>query len=153
PSSYLFGTWRNFRSRFGFSHTPPFRCKGMVIRGGYGEYIVPVPVRNSVRYLTAAYPFTAAYSQSYTAASQSPDGSPNYLLRAPQTVIAGLNTRDVVNSNAVNALLPGISMGTTLAADYPPARVRTANATIEQPFRDGSVLRITYVFTPGENLY
>ena len=27
----------------------------MVIRGGYGEYIYPVPVRNSVRYLTADY--------------------------------------------------------------------------------------------------
>ena len=27
--------------------------KGTVIRGGYGEYIYPVPVRNSVRYLTA----------------------------------------------------------------------------------------------------
>ena len=77
---------------------------------------------------------------------------PNYLLRSPQTVIAGLNSQDVVNSNAVNALLPGISMGTTLNAEYPPARVRTANATIEQPFRDGSVFRITYVFTHGENL-
>jgi hypothetical protein len=43
-------------------------------------------------------------------------------------------------------------MGTTLAADYPPARVRTANATIEQPLRDGSVFRVTYVFTHGENL-
>ena len=67
-------------------------------------------------------------------------------------MVAGQNSRDVVNSNSVNSLLPGISMGTTLAADYPPARVRTANATIEQPFADGSVFRVTYVFTHGENL-
>ena len=30
-----------------------------MIRGGYGEFIYPVPVRNSIRYLTANYPFTA----------------------------------------------------------------------------------------------
>ena len=86
----------------------------MVIRGGYGEYIYPVPVRNSVRYLTADYPFTASYSQSYTSASQAPDGLPNYLLRSPQTVVAGLNSQNVVNTNSVNALLPGISLGETL---------------------------------------
>ena len=30
--------------------------------------------------------------------------------------------------------------------------MREANFTIEQPFRDGSVFRVTYVFTHGENL-
>jgi hypothetical protein len=40
----------------------------------------------------------------------------------------------------------------TLAADYPPARVKEANMTLEPPFHDGSVLRISYVFTHGENL-
>jgi hypothetical protein len=152
PSAGFYGNWNNLMPRLGFAYMPSFGPKGLVIRGGYGQYIYPAPVRNSVRYLTAAYPFTAAYSHSYTAASQSPDGLPNYLLRSPLTVIAGQNSKDVVDSNAINALLPGISMGTTLAADYPPDLVRTANATIEQPFADGSVLRVTYVFTHGENL-
>jgi len=43
----------------------------------------------------------------------------------------------VVNSNSENSLLPGINIGESLAADYPPAHVREANMTIEQPFRDG----------------
>jgi hypothetical protein len=124
----------------------------MVIRGGYGEYIYPVPVRNSVRYLTADYPFTAGYSQSYVSASQAPDGLPNYLLRSPQAVVAGLNSQNVVNSNSINALLPGISLGETLNADYPPAHVKEVNATIEQPLRDGSVFRVSYVFTHGTDL-
>ena len=85
-------------------------------------------------------------------ATQSPDGLPNFLLRSPLTVVAGLNSQNVVNTNSVNALLPGITMGTTLDPNYPPARVQTANFTIEQPFRDGSVFRVTYVFTHGENL-
>jgi len=152
PSSGFEGSWWNFLPRVGFAYTPSFGPKGMVIRAGYGEFIYPVPVRNSVRYLTADYPFTASYSQSYTSASQAPDGLPNYLLRSPQTVIAGLNSQNVVNSNSVNALLPGISLGETLSSKYPPAHVREANATIEQPFRDGSVFRVTYVFTHGFNL-
>ena len=152
PSSGFEGSWWNFLPRVGFAYTPSFGPKGMVIRGGYGEYIYPVPIRNSVRYLTADYPFTAGYSQSYTSASQSPDGLPNYLLRAPQAVIAGLNSQIVVNSNSVDSLLPGIGLGETLNSVYPPAHVREANATLELPFRDGSVFRVTYVFTHGFNL-
>jgi len=152
PSAGIANSDFNFMPRLGFAYTPPFAKWGTVIRAGYGEYIYPVPIRNSVRYLTADYPFTASYSQSYVSASYAPDGLPNYLLRSPQAVVAGLNSANVVNSNSVNALLPGISLGETLASNYPPAHVRDANMTIEQPFRDGSVFRITYVFTHGSNL-
>jgi hypothetical protein len=152
PSSGIYNSMANFNPRLGFAYTPPFGKWGTVIRGGYGEYLYPVPIRNSVRYLTADYPFTASYSQSYTSAAQAPDGLPNYLLRSPQTVIAGLNSANVVNTNSVNALLPGIGLSETLNPHYPPAKVQAANATIEQPFRDGSVFRITYVFTHASNL-
>ena len=152
PSAGFNGTWGNFLPRMGFAWTPSFGHKGTVIRGAFGEFVYPVPIRNSVRYLTADYPFTASYSQSYTSAAYSPDGLPNYILRAPQTVVAGQNSANVVNTNSVNALLPGISLGETLASNYPPAKVQEANMTIEQPIKDGSVFRVSYVFTHGYNL-
>jgi hypothetical protein len=152
PSSGFYGSWGNLLPRVAFAWTPPFGPKGMVLRGGYGEYIYPVPIRNSIRYLTSDYPFTAAYSQSYTAASQSPDGLPNYLLRAPQTVIDGVNSAHVVDTSSTTALLPGISLQETLAANYPPDKVQEANITLEQPLSDGSVFRVSYVFTHGSNL-
>jgi hypothetical protein len=152
PKGGFNGNNANILPRVGFAYTPSFGRNGTVIRGGYGEYVYPVPVRNSIRYLTASYPFTASYSQSYTAASYAPDGLPNLLLRGPIPAVAGLNSRDVVNSNSVNALLPGISMGTNLSTKYPPARTREANFTIEQPLKDGSVFRTSYVYTHGSNL-
>ena len=151
PRGVMSANW-NIMPRLGFAFTPSFGRNGTVIRGGYGEYVYPVPVRNSIRYLTANYPFTAGYSQSYTSAAQSPDGLPNLLLRSPLTTITGVNTSNVVNSNSINALLPGIGTGTVTSSKYPPARVREANFTIEQPFRDGSVFRASYVYTHGENL-
>ncbi len=152
PSRGFYGSNANIMPRIGFAYMPAFGRGGTVLRGGYGGYIYPVPIRNSIRYLTASYPFTASYSQSYTSASQSPDGLPNFLLRNPLTVVTGVNSRSAVNSNSTNALLPGISTGTVPSAKYPPARVQEANFTIEQPFRDGSVFRASYVFTHGENL-
>ena len=152
PSRGFYGSNANFLPRLGFAYTPSFGRNGTVIRGGYGEYIYPVPVRNSIRYLTANYPFTASYSTSYTSGSQSPDGLPNLLLRQAPSVIAGQNSQNVVNSESTTSLLPGISLGTTMNAYYPPARVREGNMSIEQPFGDGSVFRITYVYTHGENL-
>ena len=152
PSRGIAGSNANIMPRLGFAYTPSFGRNGTVIRGGYGTYIYPVPVRNSIRYLTASYPFTAGYSQSYTSAAFSPDGLPNQLLRSPLTVVTGVNSADVVNTNSISALLPGISTGTVPSPNYPPARVQEANFTVEQPFKDGSVLRTSYVFTHGENL-
>ncbi|MFO0502029.1 MAG: hypothetical protein ACK527_07490, partial [Acidobacteriota bacterium] len=66
---------------------------------------------------------------------------PNSLLRNPLRVITGLNSTNVVDTDSTTALLPGIGPGTVMSADYPPARVREANFTIEQPLKDGSVFR------------
>ncbi len=151
PSSGIRDSWGNFGPRLGFAYTPLGGKWGTVIRGGYGGYIYPVPIRNSMRVGIANLPFRANYSRSYTAANQSPDGLPNLLLRSPQTVIAGQNSANVVDTANVNALLPGIGVS-TLDPYYPPARVKQATFTVEQPLKGGSVIRATYLFVHSTNL-
>jgi len=149
PSAGSYNNFYNFMPRLGFAYN--LSRFGTVIRGGFGTYIYPVPVRNSLRVAITNLPFLASYNRSYTDAAQSPDGLPNLLLRTPLSVVAGQNSSNVVNTDQTNALLPGIT-NQSVDPNYPPARVRQSSLTIEQPFKNGSVFRVTYLYVQSSNL-
>ena len=140
-----------FGPRIGLAYQPFGGKYGTVIRGAYGRYIYPVPVRNSLKNTASGVPFTASYSESYTLASQSPDGLPNYLVRAPQTVIMGTNSSNVVSSATVNSILPGIT-NWALAPNQAPDYVTQMNFTIEQPLKGNSAMRLTWLWSHATNL-
>ncbi len=140
-----------FSPRVGLAWQPFGGRHGTVVRGAYGRYIYPVPVRNSIRNTTTGVPFVANYFQSYVSAAQSPDSLPNYLLRSPQTVIMGQNSANVVNSSTTNSILPGFGLW-TLAPNQAPDYVTQTNFTIEQPMRGNSALRLTWLWSHGTNL-
>jgi hypothetical protein len=151
PAAGFYNSYLNFNPRVGFAYTPFSSRWGTVIRGGYGEYIYPVPIRNSLLTAVRELPWMASWTQSYTNAAQSPDGLPNYLLRSVPTVVAGVNSTNVVDTTSVNTLLPGVAVS-TLDPHYDPAHVKQANLTIEQPVKGGGVFRITYLFVHGTDL-
>lgn len=141
-----------FSPRIGFAYAPMGTGKGPVFRGGFGRYIYPIPLRNFYASAKFNAPFAGTYAQSYTAANQSPDGLPNYLLRATQSVIAGQNSSNVVNTNQGNAIIPGGPTEFVLNPEYPPNFVTQFNATVEQPLKFSSVLRVSYLWNHGSNL-
>jgi hypothetical protein len=144
---------RNFTlsPRVGVAYTPFNGKHGTVIRGAYGRYIYPVPTRNFSKVPVANPPFTAAYTQSYTDPAFTPGGLTNYLLRAPQTVIMGQNSANVVDTNQINAIKPGFGLG-TINPDSAPDYVTQVNFTVEQPMKGNSALRLTWLWSHGTNL-
>ncbi len=102
----------------------------------------------------------SGYSMDYTSAAQSPDGLPNYIMRAPQTTtgplssgtpVMGVNTANAVNSASTTAVLPGITVY-SMDSDSSPTFASQTNFTIEQPFKGNSVLRVSWLWTHGSDL-
>jgi hypothetical protein len=102
-----------FGPRVGVAYLP-FTNHGKVIRGAYGRYIYPIPIRSALQNAVTEIPYVTGYTQSYITANQSPDGLPDYLLRAPQSVVMGKNSTNIVNTNSTNAILPGSALSQRL---------------------------------------
>jgi hypothetical protein len=122
-----------------------------IVRGGFGRYLYPIPVRSALVNAAKNVPFIASYTESYTAANQSPDRLPNYLLRSKQAVLMGVNSSNVVDTTSTTSILPGQAL-VTLDPDYAPDSVTTSNFTIEQSMKGNSALRVSWVYTRGANL-
>ena len=140
-----------FGPRFGFAWQPMGGRWGTVLRGAYGRYIYPEPIRSYAINMNKATPFTANYAMNYNSANQSPDTLPNYQLRSTQAVTMGVNSANVVNSTTTTSILPGYSIY-AVNPDYPPNYVNQVNFTIEQPFKGNSALRLSYIYTHANNL-
>lgn len=145
--NYLF----TLSPRLGVAYQPFGGKHGTVIRGAYGRYIYPIPIRNFQIQSLKMAPLAATFSQNYLAANQSPDGLAGYLLRAPQQVVMGLNSSNVVDSTSATAIIPGFNV-THIASDAAPDYVTEVNATVEQPLKGNSALRVSWVWTHGTNL-
>lgn len=156
----------NFLPRLGIAWQP-FGKWGTVLRGGFGRYAYPVPVRESYREEDQNNPLSVGYSENYASNTYTPHT--NYLLLAAPnnsssfnytttnsttgagTPLMGVNSANLINTASTTAINPGLSI-TNIDPDYPPTLVDEANFTVEQPIKWGSVLRVSYIYTHGTNL-
>jgi hypothetical protein len=155
-STMVNSSYWNFLPRLGVAYVPFPAHSSTVLRGGFGEYIYPVPMRNFYGDTDGDVPFQASYQASYTNAAQAPDSLPNYMLRAPQAVVAGSSTGATSDTNVISVsgnpnINPGISVG-WMDPNQPPTSVMEGNFTIEQSLKFKTVVRASITDTHGLNL-
>lgn len=151
PSALIKNTDLTIGPRFGVAYQPFGGKFGTVIRGGYGRYVFPVPIRSVLLQNGSSNPFAASYGENYTSAAQAPDGLPSYLLRSQQAVVMGMNSSGVINSTTTNSILPGIAVG-SIDPNAEPFFATQTNFTIEQPLKGNSALRVSWLYSHGTNL-
>lgn len=150
PDSLVSVSKHDFAPRAGFAYDAHVGSHAVVVRGGYGLYHFPIPARTFSE-LRLNPPFQGSYSYSWNSSTQSPDGLPNYFLRAAPTVIAGVNSANVLNISQPPTVLPGVQI-TGLAPDLPTSRAHQWNFTLETEVMKDTVVRAGLVGTAGRNI-
>ena len=153
PGYLIKSNWWDFGPRLGFAYRlGSGQRPAMVLRGGYALFGMDWPATSYLSVMNGNVPMAAIFSKSFTAAAQSPDGLPNYNLRSVPTVIAGVNSRDVLDLNAPG----GITRGSLPVRYFNPhqrtSRAHQWNFTIERELYLGTLVRVGYVGTRGSRL-
>ncbi|MGD0773402.1 MAG: TonB-dependent receptor [Candidatus Solibacter sp.] len=142
----------NFGPRAGFAWRATGDRHPLVIRGGLGIYDYSPPLRDFDASTRSNPPFNATFQQSFTSASQSPDGLPNYALRSVPSVVAGVSSSNVVNLNAPGLITPGSFTVVYFDPNYPDTRVSEWNFSMEKELKLSTVVSARYVGNHGWNL-
>jgi len=143
PKTILKPNYYDISPRLGFAYRLFNGGKEIVVRGGYGFYIFPPPLRNLFQPFSGEPPFVANYNFNLNSAAQSPDGIANYLLRAIPSVIAGQNSTNVIDLNNPTAVGRGLSVA-GLAEDQSNPRVHEWSFTLEKEIATNTVARFSY---------
>ncbi|MBO0723165.1 MAG: hypothetical protein J2P41_20245, partial [Blastocatellia bacterium] len=140
----------DFSPRAGFAYRMFSGGKEMVLRGGYGVYTSAIPFRTLLAQFSNLLPFRTTYSYNPNSAAQSPDGISNYLLRTTPTIIAGVNSANVVDVTSPLGIGRGQSV-IGMDENQPSLRIDEWNLTVEKQISKNNVIRFTYNGKHGVN--
>ncbi len=152
PSSLMTGSKGDFGPRAGFAYRAVDGKRAFVVRGGYSLSYYPVPETRWMDYDRGNVPFNAGFQYNMNSAAQTPDGLPNWTIRSAPTVIAGVNSRDVITFDKPQGISRGSGGMQYFGADQPTSRVHQWNLTVEKELMDYTVGRVRFVGNHGANL-
>jgi hypothetical protein len=149
PDNLIYPNRLDVGPRAGFALRLGSLSSPTVLRGGYSLFAFPEQVRAATGDLRAIVPTTAIFENNPNSATQSPDGLPNYLLRSVPRVIAGMNSKDVLDLNTVTGITRGTGTVYYMDPRQPTARAHEWNLTLEKEILDNTSLKVSYVGTNG----
>ncbi|MCL4851793.1 MAG: TonB-dependent receptor, partial [Bryobacteraceae bacterium] len=142
----------DFGPRAGFAYRFSDSAKSLVLRGGYGIYAYPMPLRDFNARMRQNPPTTARFTNSLGDSSQTPDRLPAYGLRAVPQYVAGVNSRDVLDLNRPGGVSRGSFLTSYFNPEQPSSRAHQWNLTFEKEVIDNTLLRVGYAATHGSRL-
>ncbi len=149
PDTMMYSNPHDFGPRAGFAYRLSTGRRSTVLRGGYALYGFPIPLRTFNARMRSNAPTNARFTQNINSAAQSPDGLPNYGLRSVPTIIAGVNSRDVLNINEPGGVTRGSFRTSYFDPNQPTSRAHEWNLTLEREIGDNVVVKAGYVGTHG----
>lgn len=152
PNSILRTDKKGFSPRLGLAYRVTTGNRPVVLRAGYAVFTYPIPTRNWYASLRQNPPFQASFTRSFTNPALSPDGFANYNMRSIPTVIAGQDTRNIVDLNGPAPFALGGFGVYGFDEKQPMSRVREWNISLEKEVLPGVVGRATYLGNHGLNL-
>ncbi len=150
PNDMISVSKHDFAPRVGFAYNAPIGRRRLVVRGGYGLYNFPIPARTFSE-LRLNPPLQGSYSFSWNNSAQAPDQLPNYFTRFAPTVIAGVNSQNVLDISQPPTVLPGVQI-TGLANNLPTSKAHEWNLMLESEVIKDTVFRVGWIGTAGRNL-
>lgn len=152
PIALMSGSKGDLGPRAGFAYRFLDGRKSFVIRGGYSLAYYPVAQTRWMDYDRGNVPFNASFRYNMSSANQTPDGLPNWNIRAIPGVIAGLNSRNVISLDQPQGITRGSGSMQYFGPDQPTSRVHQWNLTVEKELAGYTVARVRYVGNHGANL-
>jgi len=152
PDTLMYSNPWDFGPRAGFAYRFGSGRRNTVLRGGYALYGFPIPLRTFNARMRSNAPTNARFTQSVTSAAQSPDGLPNWGLRSVPAIIAGVNSRDVLDPSKPGGVTRGSFATSYFEPEQPTSRAHEWNLMLEREIMDNTVVRAGYVGTHGSRL-
>ena len=152
PDSMMYLNKWDFNPRAGFAYKLNAGARPVVVRGGYGLYGYPMPLRAFNARMRANPPTTARFTYQLSNSAQTPDKLPNWALRSAPTTIAGVNSRDVLNLNSPDSISRGSFTVSYFDPEQPTTRAHEWNLTFEREMLENTVVRVGYAATHGARL-
>lgn len=152
PEALMTGSKGDFGPRAGFAYRALDGKAAFVIRGGYSLSYYPVPETRWMDYDRGNVPFNATFQYNMNSATQTPDGLPNYTIRSAPSVIAGVNSQDVITLDNPQGINRGSGSMQYFGPDQPTSRVHQWNLTLEKEVMEYTVARVRMVGNHGANL-
>jgi len=152
PDNLMYLNKWDFNPRAGFAYKLSGGPRPIVMRGGYGVYGYPMPLRAFDARMRSNPPTTARFTYQLSNSAQTPDKLPNWALRSVPTLIAGVNSRDVINLDNPDSISRGSFTVSYFDPHQPTTRGHEWNWTLEREMLENTVVRLGYSGTHGSRL-